>query len=81
MGLKKSIELDNGVIVNYHRIVSINKVTNVSNIIEIASYTNEEKREEFCERLQENVNVEEINREVLEQQIVQDRQNDVENIR
>ena len=40
----------------------------------------EDKREEFCESLQENVNVEEINREALENQLVQDRQNDVENI-
>ena len=46
MALKKEIELDNGVVVNYHRIVSINKITNVSNIIEVASYTNEQKREE-----------------------------------
>lgn len=52
MALLKEIELDNGVIVNYHRIVSINKVTNHSNIIEIASYTSEEKRQEEIEALQ-----------------------------
>ncbi len=46
MGLRKGITLDNGVIVNYHRIVSINNITNVSTIIEVASYTSEEKREE-----------------------------------
>ena len=46
MALKKEIELDNGVITSYHRIVSINKITNVSNLIELASYTNESKREE-----------------------------------
>ena len=46
MALKKEIELDNGVITNYHRIVSINKITNISNLIEIASYVNESKREE-----------------------------------
>ena len=45
MALKKQIELDNGVIVNYHRIVSIKKITNQQNIIEIASYINEAKRE------------------------------------
>lgn len=44
MGLKKQIELENGIILNYHRIASINKVTNNSTIIEIASYTSEEKR-------------------------------------
>lgn len=46
MALKKEITLDNGITVNYHRIVSINKITNNSNIIEIGSYTNEEKRQE-----------------------------------
>jgi hypothetical protein len=44
MALKKSIELDNGVIVNYHRIVSIYKTTNHSTRLEIASYTSAEKR-------------------------------------
>lgn len=46
MALKKETILDNGITVNYHRIVSLNKITNNSNIIEIASYTNEEKRQE-----------------------------------
>lgn len=46
MALQKEIESDNGVILNYHRIVSLNKVTNQANIIEIASYANNRKREE-----------------------------------
>lgn len=46
MGLKKEITLSNGVSVNYHRIVSLNNITNVSTIIEVGSYTSEEKREE-----------------------------------
>ena len=46
MGLRKEIILNNGVSVNYHRIVSLNNITNVSTIIEVASYTSEEKREE-----------------------------------
>lgn len=45
MALKKEIELDNGIILNYHRIVSINKITNSCNIIEVASYTSEKQRE------------------------------------
>lgn len=45
MALKKEIELENGIIVNYHRIVSINKITNSCNIIEVASYTSENQRE------------------------------------
>lgn len=46
MALQKQIELDNGVTVKYHRIVSINKITNNSTIIEVASYTSKEKRQE-----------------------------------
>lgn len=49
MALQKEIILNNGVTVNYHRIVSLNKITNVSNLIEVASYTNEEKRKEEIE--------------------------------
>lgn len=46
MALKKEIILNNGVITNYHRIVSLNNITNVCTIIEVGSYTSEEKREE-----------------------------------
>lgn len=45
MALKKEIELDNGIITNYHRIVSLNKITNQSNMIEVANYTSKEQRE------------------------------------
>ena len=58
MALSKQIELENGVLVNYHRIVSINKITNIQNIIEVASYTNELKREEEKEAIK---NAEEMN--------------------
>ena len=46
MALIKEIELNNGIKVNYHRIVSVNNVTNHASIIEIASYTSKEKREQ-----------------------------------
>lgn len=46
MALSKQIELENGVTTTYHRIVSINNITNVQTNIEIASYTSKEKREE-----------------------------------
>ncbi len=46
MALKKEITLECGVKVSYHRIVSIIKITNVINIIEIGSYTDEKKRTE-----------------------------------
>lgn len=45
MALKKEIELENGILVTYHRIVSINKITNICNVIEVASYTSEKQRE------------------------------------
>lgn len=44
MALQKEIALDNGVTVNYHRVVSVNTITNIQNTIEVASYTSEEKR-------------------------------------
>ena len=57
MAIKKEIELENGIIVNYHRIVSINKITNSCNIIEVASYTSEKQRDkekEYYESTEEN---------------------------
>ncbi len=49
MALKKEIELDNGIILNYHRITSINKITNNCNIVEISSYTSEKQRNKEIE--------------------------------
>lgn len=49
MALKKEIELDNGIILNYHRITSINKITNNCNVVEISSYTSEKQREKEIE--------------------------------
>lgn len=46
MALSKKIILNNGISVNYHRIVSVNNITNHSSVIEIASYTDRSKREE-----------------------------------
>lgn len=46
MALQKQIELENGIVTNYHRIVSINKITNNQTIIEVASYISKEKRQE-----------------------------------
>lgn len=44
MALLKEIQLDNGVKLNYHRVASVNSITNIATIIEIASYVNEDKR-------------------------------------
>ena len=44
MALKKEIENNNGIISNYHRIMSINNITNKETQIIIYSYANENKR-------------------------------------
>ncbi len=44
MALQKEIISNNGVPLNYHRVVSVNSITNISTNIEVASYVNEEKR-------------------------------------
>lgn len=54
MAILKAIELQNGITVNYHRVVSVNSVTNHASIIEVASYTNKAKREEEKEKLANN---------------------------
>ncbi len=46
MALVKEIVLENGVTVNYHRVASVNNITNQMSIIELSSYTNKSKREE-----------------------------------
>ena len=57
MAIIKEIELENGIKVNYHRVVSINKVTNSQNIIEVASYTNKQKRKEEIEKTGQETNI------------------------
>ena len=59
MGLKKEIILDNGIVVNYHRIVSLNKITNHANIIEVASYTSQSKRQEEIDSLKQSIETQE----------------------
>ena len=54
MALIKSITLDNGVTINYHRVVSVNNITNQASIIEVASYTSKEKRQEEKSALENN---------------------------
>lgn len=51
MALNKKIEQENGVTTNYHRIVSINQIVNEQTLIEVASYTSKEKRQEEIENL------------------------------
>ena len=66
MALQKEIELENGVILNYHRITSINKITNISNDIEVSSYTNinqRQKEKEYQQVQIKNANNEELTEE------------------
>lgn len=51
MALSKRISLGNGVITNYHRVVSVHIITNQQNIVEVASYTSRAKREEEAEAI------------------------------
>ena len=44
MALQKEIISNNGVTLNYHRVVSVNSITNILTNIEVASYVNEAKR-------------------------------------
>ena len=46
MAIIKEIELASGVTVSYHRVVSVNNITNQTSIIEVASYTSKAKRNE-----------------------------------
>lgn len=84
MALKKEIEMKNGVILNYHRIASINKVTNNITVIEVASYINEiqrqkeqeafEKGQEMGEAIPMNILIEStfINKEYIEDETIKD---------
>ena len=54
MALIKEIVLENGIPVNYHRVVSTNSIVNHETIIEVSSYTSKEKREDEKTALREN---------------------------
>lgn len=49
MGLKKDIISSNGVPLNYHRVSGLYIHTNNQNVIEIQSYTSQDKRKEEME--------------------------------
>lgn len=73
MALIKEITLENGVTVNYHRVVSVNNITNKASLIEVASYTDKTKREEEKAKLanKEPMNIF-INTEYLSKEYAQD---------
>ena len=78
MGLKKQIELENGIVLNYHRITTINKITNSSTVIEVSSYTSKEKREIEKEAIQNSqpfnvyIHTTFINKEYVENETIKD---------
>ena len=84
MGLKKQIELENGIMLNYHRINSINKITNNITIIEVSSYINEKQRQREQEIIKQSIETGEavpmnvfietfyVNKEYLEDESIQD---------
>lgn len=71
MAIIKEIELDNGIILNYHRITNFSKITNISNNIEISSYINETQRNK--ENAYQKAQIKKANGEILteeEQQLL-----------
>ena len=72
MAIQKEIELENGIILNYHRITSLNKITNISNNIEVNSYINQSQREK--EKQYQQIQLKKVNKEILteeEEEIVE----------
>lgn len=70
MALEKNIELENGVILNYHRIATLSKITNIANVIEVNSYVNKKQRlkeRQYQELQKRNANEEELTKEEKEE--------------
>lgn len=66
MALKKEIELENGVVMNYHRVVSVNSITNQISTIEVASYISESQRDKeskYMELQKKNASEQELTEE------------------
>lgn len=45
MALKKDKVLNNGIVLTYHRVVSVNSIINQQSLIEVGSYLNKEQRD------------------------------------
>ena len=63
MALQKEVELENGLVLNYHRIACLNKITNIANNIEVNSYINtiqRNKEKEYQNLQKKNINNEEL---------------------
>lgn len=70
MAIKKEIEKENGIVLSYHRIVALNKITNIANTIEVNSYismTQREKEKRYQELQRKKFNNEELTNEEREE--------------
>lgn len=84
MALKKEIVLENGIVLGYHRIATINKITNNGTIIEVNSYINEQQRQKEQELITQSQETGEavamdvfidttmLNKEYLENETIKD---------
>lgn len=75
MALQKEVELENGLIFNYHRIACLNKITNIANNIEVNSYINETQRNK--EKQYQNLQRKNINNEELTDKEKEDLENGI----
>lgn len=75
MALQKEVELENGLVLNYHRISSLNKITNIANNIEVNSYINETQRNK--EKQYQNLQKKNINNEELTDKEKEDLENGI----
>ena len=61
MALKKDLILENGIVLTYHRVVSVTNITNQKSIIEVASYLNSDQRQRekdwYMSNSKDNMNV------------------------
>lgn len=86
MAIIKAIELDSGIIVRYHRIVSVTNIVNHSVSIEIASYVNKSKREQEKQAIEKRepmnvfINTQRFNKEYDPNFTVEDAYNHIKSL-
>lgn len=55
MAIQKEVARHNGLVFNYHRVVSVNCISNRESIIEVASYLNQQERQKEAEAIRNGV--------------------------
>lgn len=66
MAISKEIELENGIVLNYHRITSLTKITNILNRIEVNSYISKSQRQK--EKEYQELQIKSSNEELTEEE-------------